>query len=52
MSRLQRRDDALGAAKQLKSLQRLGVRHTDVFGSAGVFEPAMLGPYARVVQPR
>src|SRR3954447_1983695 len=48
---LDRRNDALGPAEQLERGHRLGVRHRLVDRPAGVVQPGVLRPDARVVQP-
>ena len=50
--RLDRRDDALGAAEQRERVHRLGVGDRPVLGAAEVLEQRVLRPDAGVVQPR
>ena len=52
MRRLQRRDDSLQLAAQLKRLQRLGIGDADVFRTARVMQPGMLRPDAGIVEAR
>jgi hypothetical protein len=42
MARLERRDDALGAAEAMERRQRLVVGDADVFGAADVLQVRML----------
>src|SRR6267142_2159485 len=52
MRRLERRDDALAAAKRVEGGERLVVGHGDVLGTAVVLEPCVLGADARIVETR
>ena len=47
---LERGDDALQARHAAEGLERLLVGHGQVAGAAGVAQPGVLGPGARVVQ--
>ena len=43
VARLERRDDALGAAQAVEGRQRLGVGDADVLGAADVLQVGVLG---------
>ena len=50
VARLERRDDALGAAEAVERRQRLVVGDADVLGPADVVQPGVLGADAGVVE--
>src|ERR1700738_1243784 len=50
MRRLDRRNDALGAAQQLERVHCLGVRDRSVLGATEVLQQSVLGADARIVQ--
>ena len=52
MAGLERGDDALGAAARVKGRQGFVIIDGHVLRTAGILEPGMLWPHARVVQAR
>ena len=52
MARLERRDDAFGAAQVVEGLERLLVGDADVLGAADVLQVGVLGADAGVVEAR
>jgi hypothetical protein len=50
VGRLERRDDALEPARQLKRLQRLAVGDRDVLHAAKLVKPRMLGADTGVIE--